>query len=176
MRAFSLAALCLSLGVASGLGCAAPGDEDATSQSEDAISAEARNEQVVRAYYAATKSSNPAAQLAPIVADNAILSAPSIKLLKGKSQVEGKKKFIVAVAGGAFLISQATIRDVLSRDGLVVARIELPLPNGDLLTQVEYFTIENGKIARLDSYYDALRFRAALPAIALERLGNALGF
>lgn len=49
------------------------------------------------------------------------------------------------------------------------------MPNDDTITQVEYFTLEDGKIKRLDSYYDSLRFAAALPAIAWDRLKAALG-
>ena len=159
---------------AAAMGCAAP-EEELTGDSAQNATAAPSAEKTVRAYYAATKASKPAEALAPIVDDDAILSAPSIQILKGVGQVEGKKAFIDAVDGGSFLISKADIRDVLVKGDLVVVRIDLPLPNHDFITQIEFFTLKNGKIARLDSYYDGIRFTKALPAIALERLKSAFG-
>jgi hypothetical protein len=163
------------LGVALALGGCASADESTDGASSQDLTQGEDGARVVRAYYAAAKSNDPAAALAPIVDDGAVLSAPSVKLLKGVPEVRGKDAFIKAVAGGSFLIGGAMIRDVIPQGDLVVSRIDLPLPNGDVLTQVEFFKIKNGKIARLDSYYDALRFTAALPAIALDRLKHALG-
>jgi hypothetical protein len=169
-----LFALLLAVGAA---GCTGAAEDDSSvGDSQDAITAEGTSRaNVVRSYYAATRTADPAAALAGIVDDRAILSAPSVKLLKGVSQVEGKDAFVKAVAGGSFLIGGAMVREVIPQGDLVVARIDLPLPNGDVLTQVEFFQIRNGKIARLDSYYDSVRFIAALPAIALDRLKHALG-
>lgn len=71
---------------------------------------------------------------------------------------------------------EAQVRDVVARDAnLVVSRIDLPLPNGDTITQAEFFELRDGKITRLDSYYDTARFIAALPAVLLEKLKNAFG-
>ncbi len=177
MRSPLVASIFVVLLALGATGCTAvTGDESAAGDSVDAISVEGESRaKVVRSYYAATRTSDPAATLAAIVDDHAILSAPSVKMLKGVPQVEGKDAFVSAVAGGSFLIGGAMIREVIPQGDLVVARIDLPLPNGDVLTQVEFFKIRNGKIARLDSYYDSMRFLAALPAIALDRLKHALG-
>ncbi len=157
------------------VGCAPVDGDDPTEEAAGELNGTSA-ERVVRAYYAAARSERPAAGLAPIVADGAVLSAPSVRILKGTPQVEGKDAFIKAVDGGAFLIGKASIREIVVQGpNLAIARIELPLPNRDTLTQVEYFTLENGKIKRLDSYYDSLRFTAALPAIAWDRLRHALG-
>jgi hypothetical protein len=56
-----------------------------------------------------------------------------------------------------------------------VSRIQLPLPNGDVLTQVEFFVVTDGKIASLHSYYDSARFARALPSIAVARIRASLG-
>lgn len=158
-------------------GCASPGEEDATEGAQNLTSAATPAAvETVRAYYAATTKADPAAALDAIVADDAILAAPSVKILKGVDQLTGKKTFIGAVAGNAFILKNAKVRDVVARDAnLVVARIDLPLPNGDTITQVEFFELEDGKISRLDSYYDTTRFIASLPAVLLEKVKMALG-
>jgi hypothetical protein len=155
------------------------GDDSATGggqalSSSDAPAAGA--EQIVRAYYGATQTTDPTGHLTPIVADDAVLAAPSVKLLFGVPELQGKAAFVKAVAGNARILGKATLRDVVVKDGgLAVSRIDLPLPNGDTITQVEFFTLESGKIKRLDSYYDSLRFSAAIPAILLDQLKAAMG-
>lgn len=81
---------------------------------------------MVRAYYAATRTEHPADALAPLVADDAVLAAPSLKMLKGVPQVEGKDAFVEAVDGGSFLIGKATVRDVFVRNPNLVIRRASP--------------------------------------------------
>lgn len=157
-------------------GCVAPGPDDDVAEASQEVQAAARGEELVRSYYAAARAEDPAAALRPIFADDVVISAPSIRILKGVSELRGKEPCVKAVAGGAFLIGRSPIREIVSKGNLVIARIDMPLPNGDVLTQVEYFVIRGDKIARMDSYYDAMRFAAALPAVAFDRLRNALRF
>lgn len=173
----------LAVGGASLPGCA-PQEEDVAASSDHAVIGESDNEKVVRAYYAATRNSATAPSkadaaaiaLAPIIADNAVLSAPSVQILKRVPEVRGKGDFIDSVAGAADLLGKAKVREILSRDDLVVARIDLPLPpKGEPLTQIEYFVVKNGKIERLDSYYDAVPFTKALPFIAIEKVKAKFG-
>lgn len=177
--------------VAVGLACSlvgcAPSQGDDTGEATGAVSSSSSNsskseEAIVRAYYAATRAEHPTDDLAPIVADGVVLSAPSVYLLKFLKefkfdyQIEGKNEFIKAVAGNSWLLGKATIREIaVQGPDLAIARIDLPLPDGDTLTQVEYFTLENGKIKRLDSYYDAIRFAVAIPSIGWEGLKHRLG-
>jgi len=179
-------------------GCATPGAADDSSQSDDAITAAdpAGPEGVVRRYYGAATAADPAAALEPITAENVVLEAPSVYLLNplgGTDKVRGKAAFVKAVAGASFLLSSAKIAPpgskndaqsevalaVVSAPGaahpLVMSRILLPLPNGDLLTQVEMFEVANGQIVHLQSYYDSARFARALPAVALAKLKQAFG-
>lgn len=179
-------------------GCGTAGAaDDGTAQGSDAVTSIAADsaEGIVRQYYGAASAADPAAQLEPITAENVVLEAPSVYLLNplgGTDKIRGKKAFVKAVAGGAFLLSSARIAPpgsandadsgvamaVMSPPGaertLVVSRILLPLPNGDLLTQVEFFEVQNGKIVHLQSYYDSARFARALPAVALAKLKQAL--
>jgi hypothetical protein len=157
-------------------GCSASEGDDAASAGTQNLTgaSDTSAADVARAYYAATQTADPTAHLEPIVADDAVLAAPSVMLLTGKPEIQGKAAFIKGVAGNAAILGKASVREVIPRgDDLVVTRINLPLPNGDTITQVEFFTLENGKIKRLDSYYDSLRFSAAIPAILLDRLKEA---
>ncbi len=169
-----LLALVLASGTLSVEACAPPEDQAVDESTQDLSGSE--NAAVVRKYYAAMRAGDPAGALAPIVDEGAILSAPSIKMLKGVAQLEGKANFIEGAAGGAFLLKNATVREIIGlkevegRRNLVVARIDLPLPKHGVLTQVEFFEMKNGKIVRLDSYYDAIKFAAALPAIGVEKV------
>lgn len=179
------------------LACAAPDADDGASQSAAVSTIDPRSpEAVVRRYYAAAKAPRPADELAAITADDAVLEAPSVFILDplgGTDKIRGKDAFIKAIDGAAFLLKDARIApsgrandpesgvalSVMTPPGasraLVVSRIELPLPNGDLLTQVEFFEISGGKIVHLQSYYDGARFAFALPAIAKEKLKSAFG-
>lgn len=160
----------LSLG-AGALGCAP--QEDGVEQNSNALSSEDKVE-IVRAYYNATKTADPAKALDPIIADDAVLAAPSVQMLQRVPELRGKKAFIDGVAGGSFLLKKAFIQELIADDRLVISRIQLPLPNGDLLTQVEFFEIRNGKIARLDSYYDSIRFAKALVSIGIAGVKDKL--
>jgi hypothetical protein len=173
------------------------GVDDGVEQGTDAVTAVAPDspEGIVRRYYAAAGAPDTAARIAEIAADDVVLEAPSVYLLNplgGTDKIRGKQAFVKAIAGAAFLLSSAKIAplghrndpqsgvamSVLSAPGaprqLVVSRILLPLPNGDLLTQVEFFEIEGGKIQKLQSYYDSARFARALPAVAFEKLKQSL--
>ena len=112
-------------------------------------------------------------------------------MLGGTDTIRGKARFVKAVAGGAFLLKDAKIQaegtdvaagsdvalSTLTPSGaqraVVVSRIRLPLPNGDEITQVEFFEVANGKIEKLQSYYDSLRFARALPQIALKKIEDS---
>ncbi len=160
----------------------------------EAVSNTQSPEAVVRSYYAASRAPNVADALADITADDVVLEAPSVLILNpfaGTDKVTGKAAFVKAISGGAFLLKSAVIApprtlndphagvalSVMTPAGvsptLVVSRIQLPLPNGDLLTQVEFFEVDGGKIRHLQSYYDGTRFIKALPSIAVERLKEA---
>ena len=161
-----------------GAGCN-PADEGAESGSADqalAMSSEAAlSAKTVRAYYASAYAADQIGALAPLFDDRVVVEAPSILILKGKNEI-GKKEFLGLAAGVKEYLAGARVREVISHgDNLVVARIDLPLPNGDLLTQVEFFEVHGGKITHLQSYYDGLRFTKALPAIAIDKLKRALG-
>lgn len=183
----------ISLALAAVTGCASPDAEDADA-TDQAVSVEGAPATVVRKYYAASRAADVAAALDGIVADDVVLEAPSVRILNpfgGTDEVRGKQAFAKAIAGGAFLLKNAIVAPVgaaanpespvalsvmtpaSAAKALVVSRIQLPLPNGDLLTQVEFFEVVNGKIVHIQSYYDATRFLAALPAIAVAKLKEA---
>lgn len=187
-----LAVAALALPISS-VGCSQGEAASSDNASED-VNAQTSPASIVRAYYAASRSPDVAAALEGITDERIILEAPSVLILNplGRTdEVHGKAAFKKAIAGGAFLLKNARVapagRDndpesgialsVMTPAGapkqLVVSRIQLPLPNGDLLTQVEFFEIENGKIVHIQSYYDATRFIAALPEIAVAKLKEA---
>lgn len=158
-------------------GCAEPSEDDDSAQSEDAVSAAQPSvgEKTVRAYYAAYRSPDVKGSLEAVFDERAIVEAPSIRILQGKSQV-GKGDFIESAVGVREILAGARLREVARHgDNLFIARIDLPLPNGDVLTQIEYFEVSNGRITKMQSYYDSLRFLKALPAVALDRVKQALG-
>lgn len=171
MLAFALAAAPLTLGCA-------PTEDGATDQTEGMALSESESDaaNVVRTYYQAAHQEDEAerrATLGAIVDDHAVLSAPSIKMVKFVDHLEGKKDFVDSVASASFILKNAKPREIIPHGNLVVARIDLPLPDGgNDITQIEYFEIKNGKIARLDSYYDSLRFAIALPSIGITAIKN----
>ena len=157
--------------------CAPPDADDDAAQSEDAVSAAqpSPGEKTVRAYYAAYRSPDVRGGLDAVFHERAVVEAPSILILQGKSQI-GKRAFIDSAVGVKDILANARLREVARHsDALFIARIDLPLPNGDVLTQIEYFEIADGRIIKMQSYYDSLRFLKALPAVALDRVKQALG-
>jgi limonene-1,2-epoxide hydrolase len=157
--------------------CAPGPDEDDAVQAEDAVTSAQPSigEKTVRAYYAAYRSPDVRGALDTVFHERAVVEAPSILILQGKSQI-GKAAFIDSAVGVRDILANARLREVARHgDALFIARIDLPLPNGDVLTQIEYFEIVDGRIIKMQSYYDSLRFLKALPAVALDRVKQALG-
>ena len=170
-------ALALAISVI-GAGCNPAGDAEEGGSADQALEASgeaALSARTVRAYYASARAADQLAALAPLLDDRVVVEAPSILILKGKNEI-GKKEFLGLAVGVKEYLAAARVREVINQgNNLVVARIDLPLPNGDLLTQVEFFEVHGGKITHFQSYYDGLRFTKALPAIAIDKLKRALG-
>jgi ketosteroid isomerase-like protein len=157
-----------------GAGCTQPDDGSSSASADQAIEATSPAVSTVRAYYASSRAADSTAALALLLDDTVVVEAPSILLITGKGEV-GKAEFLKLAAGVKEYLAAATVREVIPHgNDLVVARIDLPLPNGDVLTQVEFFAVKNGKITHFQSYYDGIRFAKALPAVALDKIKRAL--
>lgn len=191
MKPAAVLAFCVLL--AASAGCASADTSDTASASAQDLTQESALG-VVHEYYGAFRGADVEGTLDAIMGDAVVLEAPSVAILNplgGTDEVRGKAAVVKALVGAAFLLKNASIADasrandptapvamsVMTPAGaskaLVVSRIRLPLPDGDVITQVEFFEVENGKINHIQSYYDATRFIAALPAIAVAKLKDA---